>query len=330
MMISIVSLSIRIIVIIFSIFILSKILSNTDLLTFSNLFSYQNAGLFLVVAVSLIGSVLIRSVRWQFLVYSQIEKRSLKQCFSDFWNYLFSLVLNLLIPFRFGEIYRILSSGGVKKSLVKNTMSAFIEKFFDVFVVFGGLLLYIFVFGITFLQGYKQIVSNGMIVLASFGFVILLLFSFYTGRHHLNHRFKTIGKNLAINKKYSFWLIIFMMTCVAWMLEALKFFLVWYCLGNSIETTLPLLAFLLATLSLGIPGAPAALGTFHYAVIVATIPYGTDYGVALNYAVIVHLSYFLILVFCSIFLYIFTGPPIGFKETNLRQVILKFKSGWAS
>ena len=69
------------------------------------------------------------------------------------------------------------------------------------------------------------------------------------------------------------------------------------------------------------------LGTFHYAY--SYYSYGTDYGVALNYAVIVHLSYFLILVFCSIFLYIFTGPPIGFKETNLRQVILKFKSGWA-
>ena len=97
-----------------------------------------------------------------------------------------------------------------------------------------------------------------------------------------------------------------------------------------IKFSIFLSAFFLATLSLGLPGAPAALGTVHYAIIAATIPFGVEYAVALNYAVLMHLSYFLVLVFGSSFLYILTAPPTGFKEISIGEIILKLKSGWTS
>mgnify|MGYP006092401389 CR=1 FL=1 len=329
-MIFFLKLSVRLIIIVLSIILLAQILSDADLLKFSEFFSYQNLGWILVAATSLLGSVLIRSIRWQYLVYSKICKNERTHSFADFWNYLFSLVLNLLIPFRSGEIYRVLISGGSNKSIVKNSISAFTEKFFDILVVLGGLVFYLSISGTTFLEIEKLFIKKRTVLLISVGLAILLICILYINQYSFNKKLKMLGQNLMLNKNARFWIIIFLMTCLVWVLEAIKFFLVWYCLGNSMITTLPLLAFFLATLSLGIPGAPAALGTFHYAIIVATIPFGVEYAAALNYAVLMHLSYFLVLIFGSFFLYILTGPPTGFKEISISKIILKLKSGWTS
>ena len=114
-------------------------------------------------------------------------------------------------------------------------------------------------------------------------------------------------------------------TALAWFLESLKFFLIWHSLGFSIPSILPLIAFCLATLSLAIPAAPAGVGTFHYAIIIALVPFGIEYLDALHYAVFVHILYFFCLVFSSIILYATVGLPTGFKETNVQSFFIKIK-----
>ena len=317
----------RISVIIFSIFVLTKIFSDFDLLNFSSLLTFSNVCLMIFAAVCLLSAVLIKSIRWKYLVNSQHMQANYKNTLIDFWNYQFSLILNLIIPFRMGEIYRILSSGGAKKSLVKNSYAVFVEKFFDLLVILGGLIIYLMIFGIELPKIFKEIFEKGTVLLTFLGIVILLFLYLMKQKFHFKKRFNLFRENFFFNIDIYFLIYIFFMTCLIWILEAVKFFVVWYCLGNSMTTTLPLLAFFVATLSLGIPGAPAGLGTFHYAVIVATIPFGIEYSDALNYAVLVHLSYFSVLVLCSFFLYLLIGLPTGLKEISFRGLITQVRSG---
>tara|TARA_B100000780_G_C21126545_1_gene457320 strand:- start:7284 stop:8285 length:1002 start_codon:yes stop_codon:yes gene_type:complete len=326
-----IKLALRFLVILFAVFIVNKIFKDINLLNFSSAFTLSNISLMLLASMSLICSVLVRSIRWRYLVYSEKNADEHIDKFSDFWNYLFSLVLNLFIPIRSGEMFRILSSGGPKKSLIKNSLSIFIEKFFDIFVIFGGLVIYLLVMGTDFSPIISSVIKKVAVILGLLSTLFaLLLFLSKPSNVKIKKNYIIIEKiknSFRANRNPKFLMIILALTILAWSLEVVKFVVVWYVLGNSLSISLPLLAFFLATLSMGLPGAPAAVGTFHYAIIVATIPFGIAYLDALNYAVLTHLLYFLALISFSFFIYMFTGLPNGLKETTLREVFNKIRSG---
>jgi glycosyltransferase 2 family protein len=319
----IISILIRTMFFIISIVLFWTILSNFDLNSFINIFSVNNIAFIILAALCLILSVFIRSMRWNYLINFSISKTPQSNNPDNFWNYLFSLVLNLLIPFRLGEIYRILTSGGAEKSLIKNSLCIFIEKFFDILIIVGGLVLYLVIFGADLPEQYEKFISGGLGILALLLFVIILFLLLGKRIRSFSAQVNEIEKYKSTSERLFFWQIIFLSSCFTWALEVVKFFAIWYCLGHSIMTTLPLLAFFLATLSLGIPGAPAAIGTFHYAVILATIPFGTKYADALNYAVTVHLSYLLVLILTSVIIFILFGLPSGMKNSSIKEIIFK-------
>ena len=65
---------IRIAVLTFAFFIIKKIFNDIDLLNFSSIFTLNNIFLILIAAFSLLSSVIIRSIRWRYLVYSKTNK----------------------------------------------------------------------------------------------------------------------------------------------------------------------------------------------------------------------------------------------------------------
>jgi uncharacterized membrane protein YbhN (UPF0104 family) len=317
---------IRIAVLTFAFFIIKKIFNDIDLLNFSSIFTLNNIFLILIAAFSLLSSVIIRSIRWRYLVYSKTNKINKYEAYEDFWNYLFSLVLNLIIPFRSGEIFRVLSSGGHNKSLIKNSLSAFIEKSFDILVLGGGLGIYILFFSDIFSQTINSIFIKIIFLIIFLVVIFILLFQLNNFRNTNNNIIKKIKNSLNVLTQPKFSLVIFLLTVLAWSLELVKFVVAWYVLGNSFSLAIPLLAFFLATFSMGLPGAPAAIGTFHYAIIVASIPFGIEYADALNYAVLTHILYFTALVMFSFLAYFLRGMPSGLRDVTFYDIYNKIKS----
>lgn len=318
---------IRIAVLTFAFFIIKKIFNDIDLINFSSVYTLNNILFICFAALSLLSSVIVRSLRWRYLVYSNLSTSNKKQVFEDFWNYLFSLILNLIIPFRSGEIFRVLSSGGHKKSLIKNSLSAFIEKLFDIFVLGGGLVIYVLFFSNILSQTISSIFIKIIALFVLIMFIFLLFFGLSKISYFkkINNTIEKIKKSLSVLTQPKFSLILFLLTVLAWSLELIKFIVAWYILGNSFSLIIPLLAFFLATFSMGLPGAPAAIGTFHYAIIVASVPFGIGYADALNYAVLTHLLYFATLIMLSFLTYFLRGAPSGLREVSLHDIFNKIK-----
>ncbi|MCF6173571.1 MAG: flippase-like domain-containing protein [Campylobacteraceae bacterium] len=225
-----------------------------------------------------------------------------------------SSALNMLLPARLGEISKAFY---LKKfyhySYHKTISIIFIERFFDIVVLF--LLICLWAYGYFI----NEIIKYSIIILASVIFVIIFLFNskkilcflkkipFQLFRIYTQKIYKNI--NRLLKAPY----LIFFYTILLWFFYLLSYiFFFKYSVNFHLTFGYILELFIFSTVALSIPLTPAGIGTFEGVIVLFLGHHGIDKADALVSATLYHV---LIFVIDFAFLYIFlVFKNIKFKE----------------
>ena len=276
-------------------------ISKIDLTIFSSL------GLFLTF-VSILISQLILSIRWM--------KMSSLSFVVSFETISISSALNMILPARLGEVSKALY---LKKfynySYHKSISIIFIERFFDVIVLFLLMCLWVYNYFSN------TVLKVSILTLATVIFVIILFFNSKKMlklikkiplkyiRVYVQKIYKNINKLL--KNPYS----ILAYTFILWFLYLLSCMLFFMYSVNFHLTLKDILElFIFSTIALSIPLTPAGIGTFESAVVLFLSHHGIDKTDALISATVYH-----ILIFAVDFILLYF--VLFMKKLKLKDVI---------
>ena len=251
-------------------------ISKVDFTIFSPL------GLFLTF-LSLLVSQLVLSIRWM--------KMSDLSFGISFETISISSALNMLLPARLGEVSKALY---LKKfynyNYHKSISIIFIERFFDVIVLFLLMCLWIYNYFSN------SVLKGSVLTLAIVIFTIILFFNSKKilklikkiPLRHIRIYAQKIYKN--INKLLKIPYSIFVWTTVIWFLYLLSY-MTFFMYSVDFNLTLKdiLELFIFSTIALSIPLTPAGVGTFESAIVFFLSHHGIDKTDALISATVYHI-----------------------------------------
>jgi uncharacterized protein (TIRG00374 family) len=230
---------------------------------------------------------LVRAVRWQQL-YDPDTRPPLGPVSAAM---LIGLAVNNLLPLRAGEAARILALGrSTGVSRVETLATVGLERVLDVFclivLLFAALPLLPEVEWLRPAAVLALVLALVLVVLAVAGerpFHALARRS-----ERLEHAFHSLARGLVGLRRPRIAAAGFLLTCLSWVLVALSFWLVTLAFDLDLPVVAGLLALAAVGLSMILPAAPAALGVFEAAIVIALSAYDVPRSEALSYAFLLH------------------------------------------
>jgi hypothetical protein len=248
------------------------------------------------------GTLVSRSMAWRTVL---MERARFRDCFLTLNQ---GYLLNNVLPFRLGELGRALLMGGrVSISFWQALSSIVVERVFDLGIAAGLLLA-----TLPFVVGADWARSAAMVslVIVVIGFAMLFvmarrpeLFTRLVERitsplpklsHWLKDKLASFLEGLSALKNAPRFL-----TVAFWMLLTWFFNVAWYYI--LMRSFLPQATWLWAVFSIGvasvgvaIPSSPAYIGVFEGVIVGAMSLFGVDPAISLAYAVVGHVTYFVI------------------------------------
>ena len=244
--------------------------------------------------------VVIRAVRWQHL-FAPETRPPLGAVTSAM---LVGLALNNLLPLRAGEAARILALGrrtGVSR--VETLATVALERALDVFC----LLLLLFA-ALPLLPDFEWLrpaaVLAGVLALGLLAAAVAL---FLLGERP--GRVGSVVRGLAGLRRPRLAAEGFFWTLLSWAVISVSFWLVTLSFDLDLPPVAGLLVLAAVGLSLILPAAPASLGVFEAAVVIALAAYDVPRSEALSYAFVLHAANLLPYVIAGAIAVRFTRPP---------------------
>lgn len=244
-------------------------------------------------------AVFVRAVRWRYLFVK--ERRP------GLWPLSEALLVghffNTVLPARAGDLARV---GAINiragTSRAEALATVIVERVFDVL----ALLLLLFV-ALPWLPEVTW-VRTAAIVAVVFGIaftgcvVVLTLYGErplhflmkplgwlpFLSAHRLERAAVNLSKGLMGVRRAHLGGISFVLTVISWLLFALSFWLVMLCFDFGLAPGAGLLVVIATGFSLALPAAPAGLGVFEAATVVALAAYDVPKSEALSYALVLH------------------------------------------
>ena len=248
-------------------------------------------------------AVFIRCVRWRYL-FPRATRPPLGTIVSA---YLVAQFFNSILPLRAGEAARVVElkrrSG---TSRAETTSTVVLERVFDVL----GLLVLLFVL-LPWLPHVKWIHAALIVaIIAGAGFLItaaalgiygdtpirLLVLPLRLMRFTSERRAMLAGnlaRGLAGARGFGVIVLTSVLTQLSWIVMGFSFWVLSLAFDLPRTPLLGMLVVISTNLAQVLPSAPAALGVFEAAVLVATTAYGAPRSVGLSYAVLLHAMNFL-------------------------------------
>lgn len=261
-------------------------------------------------------SFYIRAIRFYFL-QQKIAKTNINlvnQSFSI--NY----IINIFLPLRFGEIFRILYLKKKQKISVFDSMFIIsLEKFNDIIAI--TFFLFIIIYNYQFTELYNWIFPEVLPQSKN----ILFLFLLFLGFLILSTVF-LINKNLKnkIISKILFYKdlllsiklvsLAFFLTILSWSLEASLFIVCAFFLKIEGYFILGLLSVCLVALGTSIPSAPSSIGIFEGSVVLSSIILSLNTSDALSLAIVVHIIQILTILLFTMLAFLLPISPTYLKK----------------
>lgn len=244
-------------------------------------------------------TLLLRSIRWRILFVAETRPplRPVTEAV------LIGQLFNNVLPARAGEVARVVAlnlRAGTSRAETIGTVA--VERAFDVLSLLVLLFLGLPWFPeVTWLRaagflavGLALALAAAVVVLVVYGerplrFVLRPLerLPFVSGRR-VELAAANLTQGFAGLQRASLGLAAFALTVVSWVALALSFWLVMLCFDLDLGLDAALLAVIATGLSLILPSAPAALGVFEAATVLALGAYGVLESEALSYALVLH------------------------------------------
>lgn len=269
-------------------------------------------------------STLARGARWRLLCYPNHGQ----QDFIRLTGILFiSQMLNLLVPFRAGELARIYLMR--EFSTARTLGSIAVEKVLDMLTLLAFLLVLPLLVGVP--EWFRE-PSQAFILLALglFGLSLLLYFSrnklvnwLLNLIRFLPAKWQDRFQNFLVQAMTSLDVFaspgigvrLMSWSLVIWGLGAAINGMLMRAMGLNLPLAAPLFLLLVLQVGISVPSVPGKLGVFQYLVILALAPFGVGKGVALTYSLVLYLVAFSPhLVFGTLF---------GIRETMIDRQLRK-------
>lgn len=245
----------------------------------------------------------VRVVRWWWMLRTLDPQVALSSCT---WPFLVSIALNNLLPFRSGDVVRVV---GFRKHLNAPAMrllgTLFIERLLDLMILLG--FFFVGLLGITADQFPVTFIRMTAYIgaIAAAGVFTVLLFhkqfarlvywaadmAFFTKRswsasikQHSKHFLDAL--NLLRTPKLTLQLIA--LSVVVWSFEGAVFATVAYTISSDSASTAPWFALATGTLATLLPSSPGYVGTFDYFAMLGLMAYGVEHASAVAFAIVVH------------------------------------------
>lgn len=251
-----------------------------------------------VAILAMLAQSALRAWRWIQLYYP--DQHTLK-LFPMFGIVVISQMLNIVVPWRVGEIARIyLAREIAKKSATQTLATLAVEKIFDTLMMFALLLLIpLFMTLPDWLEGPRE----GFIVMASVLFAVALLIVFSSdwlvavlnciplpwGKQFISAQARVALNTLDAFKRWDLHLALQVASIIIWFLGGAGNYLVFL----AMDLSLPLISafLLLAVLQIGglVPSAPGKLGVFQILCIWTLALFAVDKSVGLTYGILLYL-----------------------------------------
>jgi glycosyltransferase 2 family protein len=229
----------------------------------------------------------VRALRWQAL-YAPERRPPLGPVTASM---LIGLAVNMLLPLRAGEAARILALGrSAGVSRVETFATVALERVLDVFclilLLFAALPLLPEVEWLRPAAVLALLLAVALVVLAIVGerpFHAL-------GRRfpRVEHAWHNLARGLVGLRHPRIAATGFVLTCVSWLLVAFSFWLAMLAFDLGLSPAAGLLTLAAVGLSMILPAAPASLGVFEAAVVIALGAYDVPRSEALSYAFVLH------------------------------------------
>jgi glycosyltransferase 2 family protein len=249
----------------------------------------------LAVAITILGSYL-RALRWIRLYYPMDKDLRAWQM----WGIsLIGQMLNIIFPWRVGELARIALAGEIEKRSKTQTLATLgIEKIFDTLMLLAILLsIPLFIALPDWLEESRSglaitsviLLSAAVVLLISRRWLLVIVQKIPGLRENVFEHLQLALKSLDVVKRWDLHVALQALSIAVWFLGGLTNYLV------LIALNLPLAfisAFvLLAVLQVGglVPGAPGRVGVFQYLCILTLALFGVDKGVGLTYGILLYI-----------------------------------------
>lgn len=242
-------------------------------------------GIFATSMINFIAQIVL-SIRWM-----KMSSLSFKISFETI---VVSSALNMILPARLGELSKaIYLKKFYKYSYHKSLSIIFVERFFDVLVLFLLLCLWAYIYASNDIVKYSIIILSILII-----FIILFFNSkktvyflkkipFRFIRIYILKIYKTVNKIFKSPLSLSFY------TILLWFMYFLSTALFFtYAIDFHLNLIMILELFLFSTIALAIPLAPGGVGTYEVAVVLFLGSHGVDKEDALMAATVYHILLF--------------------------------------
>ena len=273
--------------------------------------------------------LLIRTIGWRALL-------SFRPTYMDTFRKLcLGYFINNIFPFRLGEISRAVFMGASLKVNPGQILSSiFIERVFDLIILAFFLLIMLpFVVGLTWIKTTAWLILGVMVIGLVFVFLVV------QNSAPFENFLQNVGKksNVVIKVIIPFMLSLlagfkalkdpkqfvvgFLGVLASWLVSFVQFSLFLYILTGSSEWWWGAFANTALALGIALPSAPAGLGIYKSSIVAGLKLFNIDKSVALVYALIMHISQFILIGILGLF----AISRDGYSFKNLFSQLDKFK-----
>ncbi len=248
--------------------------------------------------VAMIVQSWLRSLRWMELYYP-VQKGL--RAWQMFGIVLISQMLNIVVPWRVGELARIYLAGEIEKRSKTQTLATLgVEKFFDTLMLFALLLIIPpFMTLPNWLEGPREGIVLLTVALFVVAFVLLLARAWLIDlldKIHLPWSTKSLGEiahlalgSLDVLKRWDLHLWLQALSVLIWFLGVVVNYLTFLALNLQLPFISAFL--LMAVLQVGgiVPSSPGKVGVFQYLCIVTLALFGVDKSIGLTSGILLYL-----------------------------------------
>ncbi len=249
----------------------------------------------LAVAVVVLGSYL-RAVRWMRLYYPMDKGLRAWQM----WGIsLIGQMLNIILPWRVGEIARIALAGEIEKRSKTQTLATLgIEKIFDTLMLLAILIAIPFFMALpNWLEESRAgltitaliLIMTALALLISRNWLLVIIGKIPYLQRRLFERAQLALSSLDVLKRWDVHLELQALSALVWFLGGLTNYLI--LLALNLPLALISAFVLLAVLQVGgfVPSSPGRVGVFQYLCILALALFGVDKSTGLTYGILLYL-----------------------------------------
>ena len=249
--------------------------------------------------VALAVAIFIRALRWRFLFAPETRPSVRAVTAALLLGYLF----NNILPARAGEVARVVAlHQRARTSRAETTATVVIERAFDVLSLFVLLLVALPWLPPTSWFGAAAVL--GAVLAVALGAAILVLAVYgdrpirrtlrplgrfpFISDDRVERAARNITQGFASIRRFRLGMAAFLWTTLSWLVMAISFWFVMLGFHLDLSPVAGLLVVIAIGLAMILPSAPAAVGVFEAATLVALTAYGVGHSSALSYALVLH------------------------------------------